>query len=83
MHDVFSPVVVDRDIRFVSRGKGILPTFINFGFGKLEGCGLMFSWVGGMSGSDMILKVLASENGRRPGDVEWIKVINCAGDVVW
>ena len=43
----------------------------------------MFSWVSGMGGSNMILKVLASENGRRPGDVEWIKVINCAGDVVW
>ena len=70
MHNVFSPVIVDRDIRFEGRRKGILLVFIDFGIGKLEGCGLMFGWVGRMGGSDMILEVLASENGRRPGDVE-------------
>ena len=83
VHDVLSPVVVDRDVRFVGGRKGILPTFIDVGFGKLEGSGLVFSWVGGVGGSDMILKVLASEDRGRPSDVKWIKVINCTGGVVW
>ena len=83
MHDVFSPVLVDGDVRFVSGRKGILPLFINFRFGKLEGSGLVFSWIGRVSGSDVVLEVLASEDGRRPGDVEWIEIINCARSVVW
>ena len=51
VHNVFSPVIVDRDIRFEGRRKGILLVFIDFGIGKLEGCGLMFGWVGRMGGS--------------------------------
>ena len=83
MHNVFSPIVVDRNVRFVIGRKGILPIFINFGFGKLEGSGFVFSWIGGVCGSDVVLKVLASEDGRRPGDVEWAEIINCAMGVVW
>ena len=83
MHNVFSPVNIDRDIRFMGRRKGILLVFINFGIGKLEGYGLMFGWVGGMGGGDVILEVLSSEDGGRPGDVGGIEVINCAGDDVW
>ena len=83
MHRVFSPIVVDRDVRFVSRRKGILPIFIYLGFRELEGSGLVLSWVGGMSGGDVVLKVLASEDGRRPGDNERIEIVNCARNVIW
>ena len=83
LHRVLSPVVVDRDVRFVSGLKGILPIFIYFGFGKLEGSRLVLCWISRMSRGNVVLKVLATEDGRRPGDVEWIEIINCARSVVW
>ena len=83
MHRVFSPIVVDRDVGFVSGRKGILPNFIFCEVRKLEGSGLVLSWVGGVSGGDVVLKVLASEDGRRPGDNERIEIVNCARNVIW
>ena len=83
MHRVFSPIVVDWDVGFVSGRKGILPVFVYCVFRKLEGDRLVLSWVGGVSEGDMVLEALASEEGRWPGDVEWIEVVNRAWSVIW
>ena len=63
MHGVFGPIVVDREVEFVSGRKWILPVFVYCGFGKLEGGRLVFSWVGGVVGGDMVLEVLAPRRG--------------------
>ena len=63
MHGVFGPNVVDWDVRFVGGRKWVLPVFVYCGFRKLEGGRLVISWVGGVVGGDMVLEVLAPEEG--------------------
>ena len=61
MHGVFGPIIVDRDVGFVSGRKWILPVFVYCGLRKLEGGRLVISWVGAVVGGDMVLEVLAPE----------------------